>query len=397
MDVAGKVVVVTGGASGIGRALAYRFADDGAEGIVVADLDQEGATDVATDLGQRDRGRLRRRRPAPRGRPDLRRRAGLRAGRPVLRQRGVAVGVDLATPADWDLAFGVNVRAHIAAAERLLPGWLERGSGYFLTTASAAGIASQIGSAPYAVTKHAAVAFAEWLSDHLRRARRRRQLPVPDGRQHAAAHDGLGGEDSLGFRVVTAAGAVLEPDQVADAVVDGLRDGALPDPPAPRGPRVLPAQGGRLRPLAGRHAPPAGARRTSRVTVKRARHAGRGFGALGRVRRRRSRRPIRSSIRRSAQLGRLVDARSPGCRAAAGRTAPRRDDGRDGTARRRSRPGRRQDRALQELQGRTIKYVEITNNASAKGDGKPVFFNMGAIHGNETPPPRPASSSPTTC
>ncbi len=70
----------------------------------------------------------------------------------------------MATPAEWDLAFSVNIRAHIVAAERLLPGWLERGSGYFLATAPAAGIASQIGSAPYAVTKHAAVAFAEWLS-----------------------------------------------------------------------------------------------------------------------------------------------------------------------------------------------------------------------------------------
>ena len=76
----------------------------------------------------------------------------------------MAIGADLATPAEWDRAFGVNIRAHIVAAERLLPGWLERGHGYFLTTASAAGIVSQIGSAPYAVTKHAAVAFAEWLS-----------------------------------------------------------------------------------------------------------------------------------------------------------------------------------------------------------------------------------------
>ena len=79
---------------------------------------------------------------------------------------GVAIGEDpVDTPDEvWDLAFGVNVRAHILAARRLLPGWLERGEGYFVATASAAGLLTQIGSAPYAVTKHAAVAFAEWLS-----------------------------------------------------------------------------------------------------------------------------------------------------------------------------------------------------------------------------------------
>src|SRR6185312_2545719 len=79
---------------------------------------------------------------------------------------GVAIGEDpVATPDEvWDLAFAVNVRAHILAARRLLPGWLDRGEGYFVATASAAGLLTQIGSAPYAVTKHAAVAFAEWLS-----------------------------------------------------------------------------------------------------------------------------------------------------------------------------------------------------------------------------------------
>ena len=78
---------------------------------------------------------------------------------------GVAVGSDLdTTEADWDLAFDVNVHAHRWAAKYLLPGWLARGEGYFCSTASAAGLLSQIGSAPYSLTKHAAVAFAEWLS-----------------------------------------------------------------------------------------------------------------------------------------------------------------------------------------------------------------------------------------
>jgi len=130
----------------------------------------------------------------------------------------------MATPADWDLALDVNVRAHITAAERLLPGWLERGSGYFLTTASAAGIASQIGSAPYAVTKHAALAFAEWLSITYGARGVGVSCLCPMGVNTPLLNDGLGGEDGLGFRVVAAASTILEPEQVADAVVDGLAE-----------------------------------------------------------------------------------------------------------------------------------------------------------------------------
>ena len=224
MDVAGKVVVITGGASGIGRALAYRFADEGAKGIVVADLDQEGATDVATDLDNAiavgcD--------VADPRHADVLISAAEQSFGPVdlfCANAGVAVGADLATPGEWDLAFNVNVRSHIAAAERLLPGWLERGSGYFLTTASAAGIASQIGSAPYAVTKHAAVAFAEWLSITYGERGVRVSCLCPMGVNTPLLTDGLGGEDSLGFRVVAAAAPVLEPEDVATAVVEGLRD-----------------------------------------------------------------------------------------------------------------------------------------------------------------------------
>ena len=224
MDVAGKVVVITGGASGIGRALAYRFADDGAEGIVVADLDQEGATDVATDLDNAiavgcD--------VADPRHADVLISAAEQSFGPVdlyCANAGVAVGINMATPADWDLALNVNVRAHITAAERLLPGWLERGSGYFLTTASAAGIASQIGSAPYAVTKHAALAFAEWLSITYGARGVGVSCLCPMGVNTPLLNDGLGGEDGLGFRVVAAASTILEPEQVADAVVDGLAE-----------------------------------------------------------------------------------------------------------------------------------------------------------------------------
>src|SRR4051794_10483603 len=218
MDVAGKVVVITGGASGIGRALAYRFADEGAAGIVVADLDQEGATDVATDLDNAiavgcD--------VADPRHSDVLISAAEQSFGPVdlfCANAGVAVGVDLANPAEWDLAFNVNVRAHIAAAERLLAGWLERGSGYFLTTASAAGIASQIGSAPYAVTKHAAVAFAEWLSITYGARGVGVSCLCPMG-----VNTPLLSGDDLGLRVVKAAAPVLEAEDVATAVVEGLK------------------------------------------------------------------------------------------------------------------------------------------------------------------------------
>src|SRR3954452_18345177 len=220
MDVAGKVVVITGGASGIGRALAYRFADDGAKGVVVADLDQEGATEVATDLDNAiavgcD--------VADPRHADVLISAAEQSFGPVdlfCANAGVAVGIDMATPAEWDLAFGVNVRAHITAAERLLPGWLERGSGYFLTTASAAGIASQIGSAPYAVTKHAAVAFAEWLSITYGARGVGVSCLCPMGVNTAMTQ----GQDDLGFRVVAASAPMLEPEAVAATVIDALRD-----------------------------------------------------------------------------------------------------------------------------------------------------------------------------
>src|SRR4051794_37636257 len=151
MDVTGKVAVVTGGAHGIGRALALRFAREGAAGVVVADLDGEDATAVASEIG-----------PGAIGvrcdvASDAENAALIAAAEenfgPVdlfCANAGVAVGTDpISTPeSEWDLAFGVNVRAHVYAARHLLPGWLERGSGYWLGTASAAGLLPQIRSAP---------------------------------------------------------------------------------------------------------------------------------------------------------------------------------------------------------------------------------------------------------
>jgi NAD(P)-dependent dehydrogenase (short-subunit alcohol dehydrogenase family) len=221
-----RVVVVTGGASGIGRGLAQRFAREGARGVVVADLDRAGAEAVADGIGERavavgcdvaDEAQV----------DALVSRAEDELG-PVdlfCANAGVGVGTDLDTSdADWDLAFAVNVRAHVLAARRLLPGWLERGEGYFLSTASAAGLLTQIGSAPYSVTKHAAVAFAEWLSVTYGDRGLRVSCLCPMGVDTAMLQEGLShdGAEGLGVRVVAAAGNVLTPEQVADAVVEAV-------------------------------------------------------------------------------------------------------------------------------------------------------------------------------
>lgn len=225
MELEGRVAVVTGGAGGIGRALALRFAEEGARGVVVCDLDADGAEQVAREVGDR---------AAPFA-ADVSRAEDNRAliehaeetFGPVdlfCANAGVAVGALLEDDeAVWNQAFGVNVRAHIHAAKLLVPRWLQRGGGYFLSTASAAGLLTQIGSAPYSVTKHAAVGFAEWLSvtygDHGVRVSCLCPMGVNTKMLDAGSEAGVSGGD-----VVRAAGSVLEPEEVADVVVDALRD-----------------------------------------------------------------------------------------------------------------------------------------------------------------------------
>ena len=231
MELTGKVVVVTGGASGIGRALARRFADEGARGVAVADIDADGARAVADQIGA-DGGEAT---AAGCDVSDARQVEDLIAGAerafgPVdmfCANAGVGQGTGLDTPDDvWEQAFDVNVRAHVLAARRLVPGWLERGEGYFLSTASAAGLLTQIGSAPYSVTKHAAVAFSEWLAITFGRRGIRVSCLCPMGVNTNMLNAGLDMTDKegVGARVVAAAGEVLEPEDVAQAVVEGLRD-----------------------------------------------------------------------------------------------------------------------------------------------------------------------------
>lgn len=164
MQVDDRVVFVTGAGSGIGEALSRRFAGEGARRIVVTDLDGDQAERVAHDIGgvgrqldvtdeeavnaaidqtETDHGPI-----------DL-----------LVNNAGVGTGGSVDVPTDvWQMTWDVNVMAHVYAVRAALPGMLANGSGYILSTVSAAGLLTNIGAAPYAVTKHAALALAEWLS-----------------------------------------------------------------------------------------------------------------------------------------------------------------------------------------------------------------------------------------
>ena len=223
MDVAGKHVVITGAAGGIGAAIARRMFAAGAQ-VVVSDL--QGADGLTAELPG-----------SVSVAADLRSEAGTVAlidaaeatFGPVdifFANAGVAVGTDpMDEEAAWNLAFDVNVHAHRWAARRLLPEWLARGEGYFCSTASAAGLLAQIGSAPYSVTKHAAVAFAEWLSITYAERGIRVSCVCPQGvntNMINAPREELPEGARIAGDVVRTAGRILEPEDVAEAVYEGI-------------------------------------------------------------------------------------------------------------------------------------------------------------------------------
>ena len=237
MEFAGAGIVVTGAAGGIGEALARRFHALGST-VVVADVLEKGVRSVADDLSAI--------RPdsALAVVADLRSEEGNRQlvetahhylsqhGRDgdsksgidlFFANAGVGTGnfVESTSEDDWDLAFDVNIHAHRWAAKYLLPRWLERGSGYFCSTASAAGLLAQIGSAPYSVTKHAAVAFAEWMSLTYGDRGVRVSCLCPQGVNTRMLSGGDLGDSRAGD-VVRSAGVVLEPEQVAHIVAEAI-------------------------------------------------------------------------------------------------------------------------------------------------------------------------------
>ena len=164
MQIQGKVVVVTGGGNGIGRALCHAFAAAGAKAVVVADIDESAARQVAVELKGVSI-------PANVARESdiqqLVETATRRFGQVDFFCSNAGVGLGRGPDApdtDWLQSWEVNVMAHVYAARAVLPQMLARKEGYLVQTVSAAGLLTHIGSAPYSVTKHAAIAFAEWLS-----------------------------------------------------------------------------------------------------------------------------------------------------------------------------------------------------------------------------------------
>ena len=218
MDLDGRHIVVTGGASGIGRACALRFAEEGAK-VTVADLDLAGATATAEQIGGHA------------VRTDVGREEEIRALVEEAEQRqgeidaffsnagitGAMGGPPDLLDDDWDLLWRVNVMSHIWAARVLVPKMLERGEGYLLSTASAAGLLTQLGAIGYATTKHAAVAVAEWLDVTYRERGIRVSCLCPQFVNTPMVSEGL---DVDKLRQIA---TIIEPEQVADDVVDALR------------------------------------------------------------------------------------------------------------------------------------------------------------------------------
>ncbi|GED87927.1 SDR family oxidoreductase [Streptomyces sp. 6-11-2] len=208
--VQGAGVVVTGAGGGIGAALARRFAAEGAR-VVVNDLDADRAASVAGEIGgiavPGDASEIvAAARDALGGTVDVYcANAGLGSG-----------GSEAAGEKVWAQAWDVNVMAHVRAAETLLPAWLERGSGRFVSTVSAAGLLTMIGAAPYSVTKHGAYAFAEWLSLTYRHRGIKVHAICPQG----VRTDMLAATGSAGDLVLQP--TAIEPEDVADALFDGI-------------------------------------------------------------------------------------------------------------------------------------------------------------------------------
>jgi NAD(P)-dependent dehydrogenase (short-subunit alcohol dehydrogenase family) len=226
VDLAGRVAVVTGGGNGIGAALVRRLAAAGALGVLVADLDEVAARRVADEVTASGV-------PALARRVDVAVRADVDAMIAVAEAEfgpvalvcsnaGIGTGAGLeADEATWERAWAVNVMAHVHAAHAALPGMLERGHGALVNTCSAAGLLTMVGDAPYAVTKHAAVAFAEWLAITYGARGIHVSALCPQGVETGLLAEGTG---TISERAVRLAGPVLTPEAVADAVVDGLAE-----------------------------------------------------------------------------------------------------------------------------------------------------------------------------
>jgi NAD(P)-dependent dehydrogenase (short-subunit alcohol dehydrogenase family) len=220
MQVAGSVCVITGAAGGIGSALARRFAQERPAGLVLTDLPGTALDDVAAEVGAvAVAGDV--------GDEDLHRQlvavAEERFGPVDLYCSNAGTGAPGGLHAsldDWDRVWKVNTLAHVLAARAVLPSMLERGRGWLLQTASAAGLLINLGEPAYTATKHAAVGFAEWLSATYRHRGIGVSCLCPMGVDTAMLRTAT--DDGVAGNVVRGAGEVLAPEVVADVVVQGL-------------------------------------------------------------------------------------------------------------------------------------------------------------------------------
>lgn len=226
MKVDGSVAVVTGAGSGIGRAIAAALASAGAA-VVAADIDAASANDTAAMIG------------------------GVAAAADAASTDGIAALLDTAHqafgPVDiyvanagingelglgddeaaWDRIIDINLRAHIRAAKAVVPQWIERGSGHFVAVASAAGLLTQLGAAPYSVTKHAAVGFAEWLAIRYGDQGIGVSCVCPMGVDTPMLHGMTESPDAemrMAGAAVTSSGEVVAPEAVAALVVQAIAD-----------------------------------------------------------------------------------------------------------------------------------------------------------------------------
>jgi NAD(P)-dependent dehydrogenase (short-subunit alcohol dehydrogenase family) len=226
LDVRDQGVVVTGAGRGIGLAIATKLAEEGAR-VVVNDLDEAQAREAAADIGafaipgdaasEEGVQALVTAACAHLGDIDI-----------YFANAGTAIGVGLDSTEDaWATALGVNVMAHVRAARLLVPSWLERGGGRFVVTASAAGLLATVGNAPYSVSKHAAVGFAEWLSITYGHRGIIVQAICPQGVTTRML------DEAGPFKGLLTRDGTLSPEQVAESVWQGLQEGEfliLPHP-----------------------------------------------------------------------------------------------------------------------------------------------------------------------
>ena len=215
MELKDKIIVVTGGASDIGREMCRRFAREGAKKVIVADLNGEGAAAVAAEFGGHSMA------------VDVRNESEIielinstetQFG-PIdlfCSNAGIGIGKNIDEPDEvWQTIWEVNTMAHVWAARHLVPLMIARGGGYLLNTSSAAGLLNQIGSVTYAVTKHAAVALAEWLSITYGDQGIKVSVLCPQAVRTAMTARGAG---------VAGVDGMIEPESAVEAVVETLRE-----------------------------------------------------------------------------------------------------------------------------------------------------------------------------